>query len=308
MASVFEKVPLIPPNAILGLGKDCDLDPFPEKINLTIGAYRTEDGKPCTLPSVQEAQQYMATLPPNHEYLMQDGNGVFVKCAQDLMFGADSAVMTNKLVQSIQSVAGTGGLRLAMDFLHTIFPDRQLLVPDKTWPNHLVLMEAAGFAINTYKYLDSSGCGLDFPGMINSLMTCPEGSIILFHCCAHNPTGVDCDDDQWRQVLQVVQARQLFPLFDNAYQGFVSGDPEKDAFSVRLFADAGVQFIAVCSFSKNFGLYGDRLGCVHVVTKSTDECARIGSNLRAMARALYSTCSITGAQIVATVRAFLFYL
>jgi aspartate/tyrosine/aromatic aminotransferase len=162
------------------------------------------------------------------------------------MFGEESSILRAKKVHSIQAVAGTGSLRLGMDFLRSCFPDRHCIIPDVTWPNHLVLLKAAGIPFTTYRYLDSTGCGLDYAGMLADIKSCAEGSVVLFHSCAHNPSGVDPSEDQWRELLSVVIERRLFPLFDNAYQGFVTGDPEVDAFAVRLFAEAGVEMLVCC--------------------------------------------------------------
>lgn len=137
-------------------------------------------------------------------------------------------------------------------------------------------------------------------GLITDLRSCPPRSIVLLHMCAHNPTGVDPSQDQWQQILEVVKERELFPLFDAAYQGFVSGSPDEDAYPVRLFVEAGVEMMVACSFAKNFGLYGDRIGALHVFTRA-ENVPRVSSQLRVISRSLYSTCPLHGARIVSTI-------
>jgi len=277
------------------------MTPHQKKINLTIGAYRDDCGNPVVLDVVRDAESIIYNSKMDHEYLVQDGLAEFTKAAQELMFGESSQLIKDRKIYSIQSVAGTGSLRLALDFARRVLPNATAYIPDTTWPNHPVLLNAAQYKIGRYRYIDSTGVGFDFQGMYEDLKNCPENSIVLFHSCTHNPSGVDPNNDEWRQILEVVQSRKLFTIFDNAYQGFVSGDPNKDAFAVRLFADAGVELIACCSFSKNFGLYGERLGCVHAVTSDAKHTEVVCTVLRAMARALYSTCPSYGARIVATV-------
>ena len=178
------------------------------------------------------------------------------------------------------------------------------IYPSTTWANHEPMLAASRIPSSTYRYLDSSGCALDFEGMIEDLKAAPIHSIVLLHMCAHNPSGVDPSEDQWRHILSIVEERQLFPLFDAAYQGFVSGDPNIDAFPVRLFASSSSsakEMMVACSYAKNFGLYADRIGALHVTASSPEVFPKIASQLRVISRVLYSTCPVHGARIVATI-------
>lgn len=301
MASFFAHVPLEPPNSVLGISNECTLDPYPKKINLTIGVYRTEDGHPYVLPSVRNAEEQINEFAMNHEYLVQDGIPEFNKAVQKLMFGEEASAISEGRVYTIQTVAGTGAVRLGAEFLHKIFPGIVCSIPAVTWQNHPQVLDAVGIPKTTYRYLLPDGCNLDFDGMLADLKALPEKSIVLMHSCAHNPSGCDPSDEQWKEILQVFQERKLFPFFDNAYQGFVSGDPQVDAYAVRLFAQAGLEMIVACSFSKNFGLYGQRVGALHVVTTDKDSTTRVASLIRAIARCLYSTCPAHGARIVSII-------
>lgn len=298
MSSFFENIVPEPPNPILGLSQECSADPFPDKINLTIGVYRTEEGQPYVLPCVREAEDILSEMNLNHEYLVQDGLTDFNKATQKLLFGDDSPLIANEQIYTIQAVAGTGAVRLGIDFVKRVFPGATFSIPDITWQNHPTILDSVGIPFTTYRYLKDDGCTFNYEGVIEDLKKLAPKTFVLFHSCAHNPSGCDPTDEEWKGILQVMQEKQLFPFFDNAYQGFVSGNPDIDAYSIRLFASAGLELIAACSFSKNFGLYGERVGALHVVTSSKASAQKAASVIRAAARCLYSTCPSFGARIV----------
>lgn len=317
MASFFESIPLAPPNSILGVAAECKKDPNPLKINLTIGAYRDSNGNPVVLDCVREAERRIFEANYDHEYLSQDGLPEFLTLSQKLMFGDNSKLISEERVLTVQGLSGTGCLRLASEFIGTFLQEKTCYIPEVTWPNHPAILDACRVKQGTYRYLDSTGCNLDFEGLMEDLNSFPHGSIILFHNCAHNPTGVDPSNEQWLEILQVVLTRNFFPFFDNAYQGFVSGCVHRDAFAVRTFAEAGLEMVVACSFAKNFGLYGERVGALHfVVSAGAAEsenhmqefsCVKekrlscVASQLRVLSRGLYSTCPAHGARIVSTV-------
>ena len=250
---------------------------------------------------VSRAKEIIATQNLDHEYLSQDGHAEFVKCSQKLLFGEDSPVLKEQRIFSIQGISGTGSLRLATEFIKQNLPGRECIIPVVSWPNHEQIFKACGIKLGTYRYLDNSGCRLDFEGLIEDLRNTPEGTIVLLHSCAHNPSGVDPSQEQWKQILDIIIQKKLFPFFDNAYQGFLSGYPDVDAYSVRLFVEAGLEMIVACSYAKNFGLYGERIGCLHFVFTSPEPVLAVGSQLRAISRTLYSTCPAYGARIVAAI-------
>lgn len=298
MASFLKDVVAEPPNIILGISQECQADKDPNKINLTIGVYRTEDGQPYVLPCVREAEDILNEMNLNHEYLVQDGLSEFNSVTQKFLFGEDSPLIANKQIFTIQAVAGTGAVRLGMGFLQTILPKVHFSIPDISWQNHATILSSIGVPYTTYRYLKDDGCTFNYEAVLHDLALLPEESVVLLHSCAHNPSGCDPTDEQWVGILNVVKERRLFPFFDNAYQGFVSGDPDVDAYSIRLFAQHNIPMIVACSFSKNFGLYGERIGALHLVASSEDEAKRSATVLRAVARTLYSTCPTFGARIV----------
>ena len=215
--------------------------------------------------------------------------------------GESPAVAAGR-IHSIQCVGGTGALRLAFEFLKRVQPGAAIYIPSSTWPTHPKILQHAGVEFQTYRYLKqtSSQLSFDFDGMLEDLGHCPEGSVILLHMVAHNPSGFDPSEAQWLDILNVVQERKLLPFMDNAYQGFYRGLLQ-DAYPARLFANAGVEMLMACSYSKNFGLYGERVGCLHIL--SEDACAgtAILSNVVALSRTLCSNCPAHGAKIVATI-------
>lgn len=311
MASFFSQIKLQPPNGVLGLALDCSLDQDPNKIDLIIGAYRDDNGNPKVLDCVREAEGYVYEQNPGHEYLKQDGLEGFDLVTKKLLLGDDSSLVKEGKVFTIQTLSGTGALRLSLDFLYTFMAinpvDNQPTIvyyPSTTWANHPAIIEVSHFMGQTYRYLDETGCQLDFDGLCTDLSNAVENSVFLFHMCGHNPTGVDPTEEQWKIIYSICRERKCIPMFDNAYQGYVSGDPDKDAFAVRYFAEEAertnepLSMLVCCSFAKNFGLYGERVGALHVVTNSAEEIKRVGSQLRALSRIAYSTCPAYGARLV----------
>jgi len=296
--STWANVPLGPPDPILGLTVAYNEDTFPQKVNLGAGAYRDDDGKPFQLRAVREAEKTLGNL--DMEYAPIAGVPAFTKAAQNLLFGAECSQVQEGLISTMQTISGTGALRVAGDFLAKFRPG-DIYLPTPTWGNHGPIFSDARLPTKSYRYYRASDCGLDIDGMVEDLRAAPDGTIILLHACAHNPTGVDPTQEEWNTILKVMQEKKHFAFFDAAYQGFATGDTLADAYAVRLFAKAGVPMLACQSFAKNFGLYGHRAGAVHFVCGSADEKARMDSQLKILIRPMYSNPPIHGARIVAAV-------
>jgi len=197
--------------------------------------------------------------------------------------------------------SGTGALRLGAEFCAKFMPDKPVLVSDPTWPNHIGVFEASGVEIRRYRWIDPVHETLALDHVLEDLTAAPEGSIVLLHACAHNPTGVDPNHEEWNAIADVCVARGLKPFFDCAYQGFASGDLDRDAWAVRMFASRGMPVMAAQSFSKNFGLYGERVGCFTAVAATEEEKPHLKSNIKVTARRMYSNPGLYGARIVYTV-------
>merc|ERR1711879_213695 len=297
--SVWANVEAGPPDPILGLTQAFLEDKDPQKINLGVGAYRDDNNKPYLLNCVKEAAKRLED--ENLEYLPITGLASFNKASAELMFGKDSAPLKEKRNVTVQSLSGTGALRLFGEFAAKFIPGRKLLLPNPTWPNHGSTFAAAGLQTASYRYYDPKTCGLDFDGFREDIDRAEEGSILLLHACAHNPTGVDPNIDQWREISQIAKSRNHFVLFDAAYQGFASGDCDADAAAVRQFVQDGHD-VAVCqSFAKNFGLYGTRTGAMTILTANEEEAERVSSQLKIAIRSSYSNPPCHGARIVSEV-------
>lgn len=169
------------------------------------------------------------------------------------------------------------------------------------WGNHIPIFTNAGLDVKKYRYYGFDDSSLDFDNMMNDINGIPKGSCILLHVCAHNPTGMDPNLRQWQVISDAVKERNLLPFFDCAYQGFASGDARKDAAPLRLFVEDGHKLALVQSFSKNFGLYGQRVGALSIVADSKEEAARVQSQLKIHIRPSYSNPPRHGARIVSTV-------
>lgn len=298
--TIFSAIPMAPRDPILGITEAFHADPNPQKINLGVGVYYDDNGKVPLLECVLEAERQMTAQGSPHTYLPIDGLAMYDSAVQKLVFGEDNIVLKEKRVATVQSIGGTGALKIGADFLRRFSPNSQVWISDPSWENHRALFEFAGFKVNTYPYYDSINRGVDFAGMIGTLKTLPARSIVVLHACCHNPTGADLSDAQWDEVIEVVRNNKLIPFLDMAYQGF-SDSIESDGKIVRRFAELYSPVLVSSSFSKSFSLYGERVGAFSIVTGNADEATRTLSQLKRIIRTNYSNPPIYGAKIVGTV-------
>jgi aromatic-amino-acid transaminase len=299
-ASIFARVEPAPRDPILGLIEAFNHDTRPQKVNLGVGVYFTEEGRIPVLRAVADAERRRAAEPAARGYLPIEGIAAYDAATQKLILGADSPLIGQGRVITAQALGGTGALRIGGDLLRRVLPDSRVAISEPSWENHRAIFEAAGFTVVTYPYYNAATQGLDFSGMLSGLRALPARTIVTLHACCHNPTGVDLTLDQWRQVVDVVKQADLVPFLDIAYQGFGEGI-EPDGAAVRLFADAGLTFLVASSFSKSFSLYGERVGALTIVDQSQDESARVLSQLKRVIRANYSTPPTHGGMVVVTV-------
>ncbi|KAM7260148.1 hypothetical protein ACFE04_015889 [Oxalis oulophora] len=299
--SRFEEITMAPPDPILGVSEAFRADNHEMKLNLGVGAYRTEQLQPYVLDVVKKAENLMLQRGENKEYLPIEGLAAFNKATAELLFGADNQVIKEQKVATVQGLSGTGSLRLAAALIERYFPGAKVLISSPTWGNHKNIFNDAGVPWSEYRYYDPKTVGLDFEGMIADIKEAPEGSFILLHGCAHNPTGIDPTLEQWGKIADVILEKNHIPFFDVAYQGFASGSLDEDAASVRLFAARGMELFVAQSYSKNLGLYAERIGAMNVVCSSSDTAARVKSQLKRIARPMYSNPPVHGARIVANI-------
>jgi aromatic-amino-acid transaminase len=299
-ASIFSAIAMAPRDPILGITEAFNADTNPAKINLGVGVYYDDNGKVPLLDCVRKAEAKLMEQPTPRTYLPIEGLGAYDKAVQELVFGADSAVIQEKRAVTVQALGGTGALKIGADFLKRFSPDSQVYISDPSWENHRALFESAGFTVNTYAYYDAATKGVNFDGMLADLKAMPEGAIVLLHACCHNPTGAELNADQWGQVIQVVRDNNLIPFLDMAYQGFGDGITE-DGAVVRRFTETAGPLLISNSFSKSFSLYGERVGALSVVASTTEEAARLLSQLKRIVRTNYSNPPTHGGKVVATV-------
>ncbi|PCD44011.1 hypothetical protein AU210_003093 [Fusarium oxysporum f. sp. radicis-cucumerinum] len=242
----------------------------------------------------------------NHEYAPIAGIASFTSKAAELVFGADSAAISEKRSTTLQTISGTGAVHLGALFLARFYKgNHTVYLSNPTWANHHQIFKNVGHSIDTYPYFHKETKGLDFEGFKQTLKSAPEGSVFVLHACAHNPTGVDPTQEQWTEIAALMKERNHFPFFDTAYQGFASGDLVRDAWAIRYFVEQGFELVVAQSFAKNFGLYGERAGCFHAVTAPAGDASntitRIGSQLAILQRSEISNPPLYGARIVSTV-------
>ncbi|KAL7647720.1 UNVERIFIED_CONTAM: hypothetical protein RMT77_001329 [Armadillidium vulgare] len=303
MASRFSDIKQAPPIGVFAVNKAFTDDTHEKKVNLSVGAYRTNEGKPWVLPVVRKVEADLTkdeTL--NHEYLPILGLPELSAAAARIVLGEDSKVLKEGRATGIQVLSGTGGLRVAADFLFNVLKYSTFYFSSPTWGNHKLIFTNAGFKEGkAYRYWDEKAHDLDFEGMIEDLKNAPENSVIILHSCAHNPTGMDPTHEQWQKIADVVEEKKLFPLFDSAYQGFASGDLDNDAWAIRYFADRGFEMIITQSFAKNFGLYNERIGNLTVVVKDPAVIIPMRSQITLLVRGSYSNPPNHGARVVSRV-------
>lgn len=298
---MFQHVDAYAGDPILSLMESFKNDPREKKVNLSIGLYYDDKGIIPQLGAVEAAENQLNALPQTASvYLPMEGLPAYRSSIQTLLFGAEHPALQQQRIATIQTVGGSGALKVGADFLQHYFPGSEVWVSNPTWDNHVAIFAGAGFKVNTYPYFDAENLGVNFAGMIDSLQSLPAQSIVLLHPCCHNPTGSDLTQSQWDQVIELVKQRNLIPFLDIAYQGFGDGMDE-DAYAIRAMAAAGVNMLVSNSFSKIFSLYGERVGGLSVVCEDAESAGRVLGQLKATVRRNYSSPPNFGAKVVTTV-------
>lgn len=297
---MFEKIIAAPADPILGLGELFRADPRTNKINLGIGVYKDENGQIPLLDSVKKTEQYLLENVPNKNYLSIEGIAEYATGTQVLLFGANSDIIKNSRAKTAQTPGGTGALRVIADFLAKQTSVKTVWISNPTWPNHFNIFKAAGLETKQYCYYNAVEHNIDFDTMLADLEQAKPGDVILFHGCCHNPTGIDPTEEQWRTLADLVVERGCLPLFDFAYQGFAHG-LEEDALGLRIFAEKNQEILIASSYSKNFSLYGERVGACTLVAADSTIAETAFSQIKATIRANYSNPPTHGGAIVATI-------
>ena len=294
---MFETIEAAPPDAILGLNEAFRGDSSPNKINLGVGVFKDPTGNTPVLECVKEAERRIVKHESSKAYLPINGHGEYGSHVPKLLFGSSLDPIRTA---TIQTPGGTGALRVAGDFTRKMFPSAKIWTSDPTWANHPNVFAAAGLEVAKYRYYDPSTSGLDFAAMLADLKTVPAGDVVLLHGCCHNPTGVDPAPSQWKQIGEVLREQRALPLVDFAYQGFADGI-EEDAGGLRALLESHDELLVCSSFSKNFGLYRERVGALVAVGRDAETTTTVMSQLKKTVRTNYSNPPSHGASIVATV-------
>ena len=297
---MFQHIEYYAGDPILSLVETFLADNRPEKVNLGIGIYFDEQGKLPVLQCVQTAEAKRAATVQPRGYLPMEGLAPYRSAVQQLLFGANCPALAEKRIATIQTLGGSGALKVGADFLHRWFPTSKAYVSDPTWDNHKSIFEGAGFEVGTYPYYDPNTVGVKFDEMLAYFHSLPAHSVIILHPCCHNPTGVDLSTEQWDTVLNVIQQRQLIPFMDIAYQGFGENLAE-DAYAIRQAVQMGLTLFVSNSFSKNLSLYGERVGGLSVVCPNAEEAALVFGQLKFTVRRIYSSPPAHGGFITADV-------
>lgn len=299
---LFSQLQPRPDDPILGLNELFQKDERPEKVNLTVGAYLTDAGVMPLLPTVEEATKRVLARREPHAYIPMSGLPAYNESVRRLLFGVERAPALSERTATVQTIGGTGALYLAALFAKNVLGVKLVVVSDPTWGNHIAIFKLAGLEVATYPYYNRTLGGLRFDGMRSALSTLPANTMVLIHACCHNPTGVDLPKDAWSEIVKIVKERNLVPLLDIAYQGLGDGLDE-DGYAPRLFADEGVATLVAASSSKNFALYGQRAGALHVLTRSNEEKRTVESILKSLVRSSYSNPPKFAGAVVAEVLA-----
>jgi aspartate/tyrosine/aromatic aminotransferase len=297
---MFEKLEMGPADPILGLTAAFNEDSNPDKINLGVGVYKDSEGKTPIFNSVHKAEQILLEGAKTKSYLPIGGGPEYAAAVQELLYGAGHEVVTSKRAVTFHTPGGTGGLRVAGDAMHKLYPNAKIWVSDPTWANHGNIFKHAGMEVETYPYFDAETNGLAFETMMEALTNIPSGDVVLLHGCCHNPTGIDPTPDQWERIADVAADREWIPLVDFAYQGLGNG-LEADGRGLMALSRPGAELFVSSSFSKNFGLYSERVGGLTAVTASAEVAAIVRSQILICIRANYSNPPEHGALIVTTI-------
>jgi len=288
-----------PADPILGIVEEFKKDKDPKKVNLSAGTYKDNDGKPYILGCVRAAEKLILERNIDHEYLPIEGLPGFIKNSLKVAYSEENKALKEERIVGIQALSGTGSLRIGMEFFAMNHQgNKTVFIPNPSWPNHKNIVSRSGMEFKEYRYYDSQNKSLNLNGMLEDLDKAPERSIVILHVCAHNPTGMDPTQDQWEEIYKVITKKNHLPFFDMAYQGFASGDLVKDSYALRRFANGGVKLALAQSYAKNFGLYGERIGCFSLVCDSKEEANIVEGHVKFIARAQYSNPPKYGAHLV----------
>lgn len=300
----FQSVEYVDLPAVFHLSAKHSQDAAPQKVNLTVGAYRNDSGKPWVLPVVRKAESILAADDSlNKEYLSMGGLPSFCDAAMKLALGESNTAIQEDRAVALQSLSGTGCLYVGFQFIAQFYKGpKDILVSNPSWGNHKLMIDRIpALNFKQYTYYDPKTLEVDIEAMVADLEKASDGSIILLHACAHNPTGIDPSREQWKRICEVVKKKSFLPFFDMAYQGYVTGSFDEDAWAVRYFVEQGIELFVSQSFAKNLGLYCERVGNLTFVSTNSEVAHKCLSQMKIIVRSIYSNPPAHGARVASMV-------
>ncbi len=297
---MFENISQAPADPILGLTDAFKADTRDTKINLGVGVYKDDSGNTPILNTVKKAEAVLLDSESSKGYLSITGAAPYGAAVQSLLFGDDSEIIASKRAVTAQAPGGTGALRTGGDFIRKQLGAKSLWISNPTWANHNAVFTASGLEVKQYAYYDAESKGLDFAAMKADLEKLGPDDVVLLHGCCHNPTGVDPTVEQWKELAEIANSKGWLPFFDFAYQGFATG-VEEDAAGLRAFAEVCPELLIASSFSKNFGLYNERVGAFTLVAENSEVASVALSQIKVVIRSNYSNPPAHGALVVTTI-------
>jgi aspartate aminotransferase len=294
---VFETLPALAPDPILGLSAAFKEDHNPKKIDLGVGVYKDEHGNTPILKAVSMAQAVLQERETSKVYITPQGHQGYIDGMLNLLFGNNSSALADKRIAAVQAPGGCGALRILAELLIRVNKDTVVWVSDPTWANHIPLLGDAGISLKTYPYFDKESASIKFDEMMECLKDVEKDDVVLLHGCCHNPTGADLSNEQWQAIAKLATEKGFLPFVDVAYQGFGDG-LQDDAYGLRLLADSVDEMIVAASCSKNFGLYRERVGLAAILTKDTKTARIAQSQIQSVARGIYSMPPSYGGALV----------
>jgi len=297
---IFKDVVWTPDDPILGLFDIFKKDPRQDKINLIVGVYKDADGNTPILESVKLAEKHLFQTEKSKAYIGISGSVEYCELVKSLVFGKNHEFIKEQCVEAIQTPGGSGALRLAADFIHGFNPKAKVHLSDPTWDNHANVFYHAGIETVYYPYYDPETKGVKFDELTSYLKKVPDGDVVLFHACCHNPTGTDLDEEQWQVIADIAAKKKFLVFFDFAYQGMGSSMSD-DSFAIKIFAKKNRDFLISYSCSKNFAIYNERTGALLVAAEKSEEAKNVMSQIKLCARGNYSNPPSHGAAVVNTI-------
>jgi aspartate aminotransferase len=297
---LFQQLERLVSDSILGLMAKYRADPFKDKVDLGVGVFRDLSGNTPILDCVRRAEKEVLAAQTTKSYVSAAGREEFNAAVEELVLGAAHPARRDRRARTLQAPGGCGALRVGAELIKDAAPNAAVYLSDPTWGNHAPLIGDCGLKLERYPYYDAVAHEMKFEQMLHRLQSANAGDVVLIHACCHNPTGADLSTAQWQAVTELLERRKLVPFLDLAYQGFGSS-LDADAAPIRAVVERLPEALIAVSFSKNLGLYRERVGALIVVSENAERADAVNSHMLHIARSIYSMPPDHGAAIAARV-------